>query len=88
MTPLQGFECEQCGQVVFPARTLCPRCADNRWREQPLVEGIAEQVTEHRGAPIASVRSDLGPIVLARSDAQPGTRLRLWVEDGGPIASA
>jgi uncharacterized OB-fold protein len=86
MRPLHAFECEECGQVVFPARVLCPQCAQNRWREKPLVEGIAEQLTEHLGAPVASVRSDLGPVVLAPSDVRAGTRVGLWAEDGGPVA--
>jgi uncharacterized protein len=86
VTPLLAFVCEGCGQVVFPARALCPQCGDNRWREQAFAGGVVEQATEHRGVEIASVRADLGPVVIARSRASAGTRVRLEADGGAPVA--
>jgi uncharacterized OB-fold protein len=83
---LVAFVCEACGEAVFPARALCPRCGDDRWREQTVEEGVVEQVTEHRGVPIASVRTALGPVVIARCSEQPGSRVRLGADDGAPVA--
>jgi uncharacterized OB-fold protein len=71
---------------VFPARALCPRCPSGSWRTQVLSEGMVEEATEHRGIPIASVRSTQGPIVLVRTSASIGTRVRLGVKDGAPVA--
>ena len=86
MTPLVAFVCEGCGAVVFPARALCPRCGESRWRAEPLAGCVVEQATVHRGVPIASVRSDLGPVVVARADAPAGARVRLGADGGAPVA--
>jgi len=87
MTPLPAFVCRGCGEVVFPARVLCPRCGESRWREEAFAGGVVEQATEHRGIPIVSVRSDLKPVVIARGRAAIGTRVRLEAEDGAPIVA-
>ena len=86
MIALVVFVCETCGEVVFPARALCPRCGDDRWREQKVEEGVVEQATEHHGVPVASVRTGLGPVVIARCAEQPRSRVRLGTEDGAPVA--
>ena len=86
MTPLPAFVCESCGEVVFPARALCLRCGESCWREVAFVGGVVEQATEHRGVPIVSVRSDLGPVVIARGRVPAGARVRLEAEGGAPVA--
>ena len=86
MTALVVFVCQTCGEAVFPARALCPRCGDNRWREQTVGDGVVEQATEHRGVPVASVRTALGPVVIARCSEKPGSRVRLGDENGAPVA--
>jgi uncharacterized protein len=86
VNPLSVFVCEACGAAVFPARALCPRCDGSRWREEPVEGGVVEEATEHRGIGIASVRTDLGPVVIARSRPSPGTRVRLGLDAGAPVA--
>lgn len=86
--PLLVFVCERCGQAVFPARALCPRCGDDRWHEHAAGRGVVEEATVHRGVPIASVRTELDPVVVARCAEPAGTRVRLTVEDGAPVAEA
>jgi uncharacterized OB-fold protein len=86
VTPLRVFVCEACGEAVFPSRALCPRCGENRWREEVAAGGVVEQATEHRRVGIASVRTDLGPVVIARSRAAAGTRVRMEMDGGAPVA--
>jgi uncharacterized OB-fold protein len=85
VTPLAAFVCESCGEVVFPARALCPRCGESCWREEAFAGGVVEQTTEHRGVPIASVRADLGPVVIVRGRAPASSRVRLEADGGAPV---
>lgn len=80
--------CGACRRAVFPPRALCPGCGALAWIQGAASEGVAEQITEHAGVLIASVRSDLGPIVIARvaGDVAPGETVALDADGGVPIA--
>ena len=89
--------CRTCGHTVFPPRLLCPACGGASWRREPAGPGTVEEVTTIRRAvgaggdvsvPLASVRLDAGPVVVAGLDAEarPGDRVELLVSDGAPIA--
>jgi uncharacterized OB-fold protein len=83
--------CDACGRAVFPARALCPRCGGREHHEELARGGVAEQLTTHRrGGAIASVRTDLGPIVIARAeeDLAPRQRVVLDMDGGAPVARA
>ena len=71
--------CTTCGRVVFPPRALCPACGGAEWTSVDSERGTVEQVTERAGVGIASVRSDLGPVVVARcsGEAEPGSVVSL-----------
>lgn len=80
--------CEACGQAVFPLRALCPRCGGRDWRLETAEAGTAEQVTGHRaGGAVASVATDLGPVVIARveGDVRAGGRVSLDLDGGAPV---
>lgn len=77
--------------MVFPRRLLCPRCGGSVFEERAADEGVLEEATESRaGARIGSVRTDAGPIVLARllEELEPGARVRLVQQDGVRAAPA
>ncbi len=90
--------CETCGHASFPPRLACPRCHGSAWRQGSAAGGVIEHVTVVRrsavidtaaGAPrIGLVRTDLGPLVLARLDAhgQPGSRVELSSEGRAVLA--
>lgn len=92
---LTVFQCKGCGATLFPARYLCPRCGAADWREQAAPRGTLEECTvvrhrvgaqAHGGVPLASVRTDAGPVVVARLDAagrpgRPGDAVTLWLDD-------
>jgi len=83
--------CSDCGEAVFPARALCPRCGSRDHHVVLAMVGVAEQVTTHRnGGAIASVRSDLGPIVIARAEdgVAAGAHVELDMDGGAPVARA
>ncbi|MFX1675709.1 zinc ribbon domain-containing protein [Paraburkholderia sp. A2WS-5] len=77
-TKLEVFRCTACGATLFPARYLCPACGGARWTK-PVVSGgtvLAATTVSHRvGASepgtvhLASVRTDAGPVVIARLEA-------------------
>src|SRR5262245_29483907 len=77
--------CHACGHTVFPRRLLCPRCGAGEFRDVPAVLGVLEEcTTNRRGEAIGSVRTDSGPVVLARLDQviEPGMRVRLAYGQG------
>jgi uncharacterized protein len=88
--------CSACGHAVFPSRLLCSRCSGADWREETVEHGVVEQATEasfRTGAELvtrrlASVRTDAGPIVIARllDDAEPGAAVALTLSDGAVTA--
>jgi uncharacterized OB-fold protein len=81
--------CDDCGQAVFPLRALCPACGSRDWHAVSASSGVVDEVTTHRrGGAIASVTTDLGPILIARSPdgAAPGSRVELELDGGAPVA--
>jgi uncharacterized OB-fold protein len=88
--------CSACGHAVFPPRLLCPKCAGSQWREEAVDRGVVEEATEalfRAGSEpvtrrLASVRTDAGPIVIARllDDARPGAAVSLALSDGAVSA--
>jgi uncharacterized protein len=84
--------CRSCGHVVFPARLLCPRCGGSGWDEAVALTGVVEEVTVRRPMDItlASVRSDLGPVLTTRwpgGELAEGTAVELRLEPSGRITS-
>ncbi|MDR6385238.1 Zn-ribbon domain-containing OB-fold protein [Paraburkholderia caribensis] len=74
---LKVFQCKQCGSTVFPARYFCFECGGAGWLERAAERGTVDEFTTVRrrvgaqdGADVllASVTTDVGPIVIARLD--------------------
>lgn len=91
-TVLAIQRCNACGEAVFPARYRCPRCGAADWASEPATSGAVEDstVVRHRvGAQgtgdvyIASVRTQAGPVVIARSEAalREGEAVALVIDD-------
>ena len=88
--------CRACGHAVFPPRLLCPRCGGSEWREEAAERGVVEEATKAvfrvRSEPVtrrlASVRTEVGPVVIARllDDAGPGAAVSLALSDGAVTA--
>jgi carnitine-CoA ligase len=57
--------CRHCGCVHFPRRLACPSCHSGDLASAAARHGRVEQVTLSGQQVIASVRSDLGPTVIA-----------------------
>jgi uncharacterized OB-fold protein len=84
--------CGSCGHVVFPPRPLCPSCGASSWSEAVARTGVVEEVTVRRaaGVTLASVRSDLGPVLTTRwpgGELPEGTAVELRLEPSGRITS-
>ncbi|HKT95299.1 MAG TPA: zinc ribbon domain-containing protein [Paraburkholderia sp.] len=84
--------CNACGDAVFPARYRCPRCGAADWKREPAAGVAVEEstVVRHRvGAQgrgdvyLASVRTQAGPVVIARSDTalREGEAVALVIDD-------
>lgn len=75
--------CTRCGQVVYPFRLLCPYCHAHEFDPVTAQRGTVEEWTEQHTASatrFASVRCDLGPVVVAAvhgPDITPGSQLEL-----------
>jgi uncharacterized OB-fold protein len=89
--------CTACGHAVFPGRLLCPRCGSAEWRDALVRRGTVLATTQTRKrvivhrlleTTIAEVRTDAGPIVIARllGEATPGTEVGLATRAGGIVA--
>jgi len=85
--------CVPHGHAVYPPRALCPRCHSARWTSDDAGPGTVEEtiVVEHVGGgaeigtALASVRLDLGPVIIAALDAplEPGGKVLLESADTG-----
>jgi uncharacterized protein len=91
-TVLSILRCNACGEALFPARYRCPHCGDATWTSEPAARGVVEEstVVRHRvGAQgsgdvhLASVRTQAGPVVIARSVAalRAGEAVSLAIDD-------
>lgn len=80
--------CTTCGRVVFPARALCPSCAGAEWTSIDAERGTVEQVTERDGISIVSLRSELGPVVIARCSGTPRPGSVLLLDHEGSVPTA
>lgn len=79
-TGLAMNQCARCGRVHFPRRPVCPRCHGTKFSDVVARTGVVEEVTTTASATIASVRTELGPLVVAAltlPDAHPGTEVDL-----------
>jgi uncharacterized OB-fold protein len=90
MTVFSVTACTACGEAVFPPRALCPSCGGRDWRSVEAADGTVEQMTERGGVAIASVRTDAGPVVVARAAAScaPGDVVRLEADGGVPVVAS
>lgn len=95
--PLAVWVCRTCGRPAFPRRALCPACGGRSWRHEHAEDGVVEEVTTVCHAPdvadgaavvLATVRLDVGPVVVARLEgaAGPGARVALVAVEGAPVA--
>lgn len=70
--------CAACGLAAFPPHLMCSRCGAMAWHAEVAARGIAEEITLLRRAvgsdpnappiALASIRTELGPTVIARLD--------------------
>ncbi|MBS1888689.1 MAG: rubredoxin [Actinobacteria bacterium] len=102
MTDLLVSSCRACGHASFPPRSLCPRCGSPDLRAKAATAGTVEEATLRAPLapgsppiPLISVRTDLGPVVIARlvgaeeRDRVPaveGARVSLSAKQGAPVA--
>jgi hypothetical protein len=73
-------ECRRCGKVVFPPRSLCPRCGASDWAERLAERGVVEAVTWRGQRQLVSVLTEAGPVVTAVApdgDLTPGLEVAL-----------
>ncbi|QBR00660.1 DNA-binding protein [Paraburkholderia pallida] len=93
---LEVLRCAACGTTLFPARYLCPACGGAQWTKQAVAHGtvLAATVVSHRvgtsepgAVHLASVRTDAGPVVIARLDvaARKGETVSLEVDEESRI---
>lgn len=91
MSALTVTRCAPCGHYVYPPRALCPRCHSARWTIADAGPGTVEERTavEHAvggaegGTTLASVRLDLGPVVVAAIEAPLEAGGRVLLESAG-----
>jgi uncharacterized OB-fold protein len=58
--------CATCGAAAFPPRVICPRCGSIEWNATEARQGTVEAATENSGVRVATVRTDQGPLLIAR----------------------
>jgi uncharacterized OB-fold protein len=78
--------CTACGRAMFPRRLLCPECGGSEFREEPVDTGVLEAASE-REARVGTVRTALGPLVIARLEggAQLGDEVPLDEDGDVPV---
>ena len=80
--------CTDCGRAVFPPRLLCPDCGGGEWRDELVDAGVLEAVTERGDVRVGAVRTPLGPLLIARVEAEhrPGDDVMLDEDGDVPVA--
>lgn len=80
--------CTGCGRAVFPRRLLCPDCGGAEWRDEPAASGVLEAITERGEVRVGAVRTPLGPLLIARVEAEhrPGDEVTLDEDGDVPVA--
>ena len=88
MTPaFSVLRCTRCGLAAWPAPALCRACGCRELRSEQAGAGLVEETTAADPVVLGTVRTDAGPIVVARIEgALPGERVALQVEDGALTA--
>jgi uncharacterized OB-fold protein len=81
--------CVACGHAIWPPRPVCPGCGGRAFAARRADAGVVEETTRNEHTPLASVRSDAGPVVIARLEREvpSGARVEL-VEDATPDGDA
>jgi hypothetical protein len=92
-TPLVLPACQACGHAIWPPRPVCPRCAGTVFEPHPPGDSVIEETTSNGEVRLASVRTDAGPVVIARlaAEARPGATVELErsdVHEGGTLVIA
>jgi uncharacterized OB-fold protein len=64
--------CAECATAVFPPRVICPKCGNREWRAEVVADGVIERTTERDATRIASVRTQIGPVLIVRLLDQAG----------------
>jgi uncharacterized OB-fold protein len=79
--------CVPCGHAVFPPRALCPKCGGREWTTTETA-GAVEGLTLVDDVALVSVRTEAGPLVIARGSAgiKRGDRVGLEAEGAVPVA--
>src|SRR5690606_15030553 len=82
--------CINCDHRVFPARVFCPRCYSTQWELLAAHFGVVEVCTElaaRSGAGtmrvLAQVRTDEGPVIIARVSAPMAIETRVALSQDG-----
>lgn len=85
-------QCTQCGLKLFPARYFCPTCGASQWIRRSVESGTVMESTviRHRAGEqeahalhLATVRTNEGPVVIARLDGPlpDGAGVRVAIDD-------
>lgn len=87
---LKGVKCGNCGMIMFPSRTLCPKCRHaSHGRLTPFKlsgKGVVEQVTTVHTPPAGFELQ--APYLLALVRLEEGPRVTAQVVDAKPEAVA
>ena len=77
--PFAVSRCVVCGLSAWPPPAMCRRCGSLGFAPEPAAGGMLEEATGSLG----TVRTDAGPMVVARvAGARPGAAVTLRVVDG------
>jgi len=79
--------CARCGLAAWPAPALCRACGSRELPAEQAGTGLLEETTAADPIVLGTVRTDAGPVVVARVEgASPGERVALRVDDGALTA--
>ena len=79
--------CARCGLAAWPAPALCRGCGSGDLRAEQADTGLLEETTAADPVVLGTVRTDTGPMVVARVEgASPGERVALRLDDGALTA--